>query len=81
MKYSYFTIYDRVASTYSEPFGAVNVPAAQRRFDFLMQNAPMVSPDCQLFYIGDFETETGEFISIKPQFVQGYAPKLDHKEE
>lgn len=59
MKNGVYTIFDRVAGTYAEPFICVNDATAKRKFNFIMSNAKMVSADCDLFKIGEFNAETG----------------------
>lgn len=75
MKYSLFAFYDRVSNTFGEPFLAPNVAVAQRRFQFVMKNAPMVSADNQLYQIGEYDVSTGVVVGLeKPEFVANYVP-------
>lgn len=69
-----YSIYDRVGGVYNQPFGSVSVGTAVRQFNYLMQNSPMVSADCQLFFIGDFDEDTGVFVPAgeKPDFICNY---------
>lgn len=71
MKYGLYSIYDKVACNFGEPFIAINEQVAERRFNFLMTNAPMVSTDCQLFKIGEFDVETGDCFPDK-KFVANF---------
>lgn len=71
MNYQMYVIYDRVAGIHSEPFCAVNVGTAVRRFDYQMQNSQMVSSDCELYHVGTFDSEQGVINSFeKPVFVK-----------
>lgn len=54
-----YSIKDTVTGLYSQPFFAQNQAAAIRQFDYLMQNAQMVAKDCQLYFVGDFDSERG----------------------
>lgn len=59
MKQGVYSIYDRVVGTYSEPFIAVNKDSAIRRYKFMMSKAPMVAGDCDLYYLGNIDIDTG----------------------
>ena len=72
-----FTIYDRVTGVYSEPFLAVNVDTAERRFNYVLSQSPMVKGDCDLFKLGSFNTETGEIIPVKPEFISHYKEQIE----
>lgn len=61
-----YSIKDTVTGLYSQPFFAQNQAAAIRQFDYLMSNAQMVAKDCQLYYIGDFDSEQGFMLSGRP---------------
>lgn len=68
--YQFYSIYDRVAGVYSEPFLAKRKELAVRKFRYLLQNTPMVASDCDLFCLGEFDTETGLIKAFdKPEFV------------
>lgn len=69
MVYQIYSIYDRKAKIYSEPFLAQNNAVAQRRFQFLMQNSQMIADDCELHYLGTFDNSTGVIGSVEPDFV------------
>lgn len=69
MNFNIYTIYDRVSGTYGEPFLAQKDVIAQRRFNYFMQNSPMVSQDCELYCLGCFDTECGKIESISPMFI------------
>lgn len=62
-----YSIYDRVASVYAEPFVSVNDATAARSF-MLAQSSPdtmlSVSPqDYQLWYIGSLDNTSGELLA------------------
>ncbi len=76
MMYRVYSIFDRVTGLYGEPFIAVNEEMAKRRFNYLMDNSPMVNADCQLYYLGDFDSVNGT-IGGKVDFVCGYEVKVN----
>nr|DAI99412.1 MAG TPA: DNA binding protein [Microviridae sp.] len=62
-----YSVYDRVAQVYSEPFSAVNDATALRSFT-IAQSSPesmlYSSPaDFQLWYIGSLDNNSGELLS------------------
>lgn len=71
-----YTMFDRVSQTYGEPFIAVNDSVAQRRFQYVCSNSPMVCNDMQLFKLGTFDTDSGEVVADK-SFVCNYIPQVD----
>ncbi|QXN74998.1 nonstructural protein [Microvirus mar3] len=73
MKYGMYVFFDRVSGTYGEPFLAANEPVAVRRFQYVMQNAPMVAQDSQLYCVGSYDTDKGIVTANeKPVFVCNY---------
>ena len=62
MSYEMYSIFDKVAGMYSEPFLAVNEATAVRRFQWQMQNSTMVAGDCALYRVGDFDVDTGDIL-------------------
>lgn len=72
-----YAIFDRLAGTYGEPFLAKNNVLAERRFDYVLDNAPMVREDCDLYCLGSFNEESG-FLGgqDKPEFVKRYERKV-----
>lgn len=61
-----YSVYDRVACVYSDPFVSVNDATASRSFT-LAQSSPdtmlFASPqDYQLWYIGCLDNSTGDFL-------------------
>lgn len=78
MIFMLFSIYDRVSGTYSEPFCSVSVGVATRRFNFIMKSSPMVSSDCSLYHVGNFDTSSGCLFSFdKPDFICNYEVNSD----
>lgn len=68
MTYGIYSVYDRVTGVYSEPFLAVNKQTAIRRFKFIMQNAKMIAQDCDLFFVGTFDSSNA-VIDPKTEFI------------
>lgn len=64
-----FSIYDRVTGVFSEPFLAVNVETAQRRFNYVLSQSPMVKGDCDLYKLGTFNSETADIVPVKAEFI------------
>lgn len=80
MTYKVFAFYDRVSNTYGEPFLAPSEAVAQRRFQYVMKNAPMVAEDSQLFVLGEYSVETGCIFGLeKPAFVCNYSAEIESK--
>lgn len=74
MIYPMYSIYDKVTHNFSEPFLAINEDTAVRRFNYVMSNSKMVATDCQLFKVGEFDSENGA-INPKVEFVCNYEVK------
>lgn len=73
-----YSIFDRVAGTFSEPFAALKDELAIRRFAYLMQNSPMVRDDCDLFKVADMDLSSGVVVPVDtPVFVYRYEVKPD----
>lgn len=64
-----FSIYDRVTGVFSEPFLAVNVETAKRRFNYVISQSPMVKGDCDLYKLGTFNSETADIVPVKAEFI------------
>lgn len=76
MVFNLYSIYDRVAGLYSEPFCAVNVELAIRKFDYLMLNSPMVANDCELYLLGSFTSSAGGIAGVsQPEFIKKFEVK------
>lgn len=67
-----YSIYDKVAGVYGQPIFASNDDVAKRDFAYFCQSDKVsyMSADLQLYFVGAFNTETGEFIGVaKPDFI------------
>lgn len=74
--FNIYCYYDRVAGQYGEPFLALKDELAFRKFNYTMQNAPMVAQDMELYALGTFDSETGEIKLIdKPMFLLKFEVK------
>lgn len=68
-----YSILDKVTGIFGDPFCAINLAQAVRRFDYLMKNSPMVSKDCALYLLGEFDTVTGTIPSTTCcEFIKNY---------
>lgn len=77
MNYEMYSIYDRVVGLYGEPFYSVNCDSAKRRFFYLMNNAQMVSSDCDLYFLGSFDNTLGKIDSLdSPKFICRFEASL-----
>lgn len=79
MDFVIYSIYDRVSGQYGEPWISQNDATAVRKFNYLMQNSPMVNSDCELYKVGAFNSDKGELglnFSGKPDFVCKYEVKV-----
>lgn len=65
-----YSIRDTKTALFSQPFFAQNEASAKRQFDYLMLQAPMIAPDCGLYYVGAFDSETGAFSAVTPKFIK-----------
>lgn len=71
-----FSIYDKVASVYGEPFTAPRDEVAVRKFNYFMSNAPMVASDCDLYCLGTYNVDSGIILAYdKPMFILRYEVK------
>lgn len=66
-----YSFFDRLTQSYGEPFVAVKKEVAQRRFNYVMSQSPMVSADMQLFQLGVLDLDTG-VITPSVEFVCNY---------
>lgn len=65
-----FSIFDRMAGIFFEPFCAQKKELAIRKFRYILQNSPMVASDCDLYALGEYNQETGTVTPYeKPDFV------------
>lgn len=73
MKYGIYSIYDRLSSLYSNPEISISDGTAVRKFNYMMSNSHMVSSDCELYKVGEFDSITGVIFAFpKPVFVARY---------
>lgn len=56
-----YSVFDKMRVEYNLPFGALNDDIAIRDFGFACLKNPFYS-DLELFYVGDFNVETGFLI-------------------
>lgn len=71
MNFGIYAIKDTVTGMFGEPFLAINIGAAVRRFEFVCNQAQMIAADSQLYKLGEFNNETAE-IKAKVEFIQSY---------
>lgn len=69
MKYELYAIKDAITGLFGEPFTALNVGAATRRFAYVCEKGEMVANDLLLYRIGIYDTDLGE-ITPKLEFIQ-----------
>lgn len=68
-----YSVYDRVAGSYGEPFVAPNDGVASRRFNFVMAKSELIAEDCELYQVGKYDPETGTLQGLeKPKFLYRY---------
>lgn len=77
-----YVFFDKMSGEYSQPRSFVNDGVAIRDFVRMMgepQNAHL-KDDISLYFVGDFDTETGELSGIpsKPCFVQDMRGFMDN---
>ena len=61
MKVKYYSIKDVKANEFGDLLFAKNDQVAKRIFGQVMSNNPILSADMQLYYIGEFDNESGSF--------------------
>nr|QJB20101.1 MAG: nonstructural protein [Microvirus sp.] len=66
-----FAVFDMKIGSYAQPFFLPSVPAAKRAFrDAASDPSTMLHKhpaDYALFYLGDFDDETGSIVGIQPE--------------
>lgn len=68
-----YSIFDRVAGVYSEPFYEKSDALAVRRFQFCLSQSSMIKADCDLFRIGVYDEVSGHIDACpKPEFIRRY---------
>lgn len=68
-----YTMRDRKSGIYGNPFVSYNDKCAIRDFDAFcnLQQNSYLADDMELYKLGTFESDTGEIISYKPEFLKG----------
>lgn len=71
-----YSIYDRVARVYSDPFVSVNDATASRTFTLALSNHETLRFTCpedyQLWYLGSMDNNSGEILSSDPPECEPY---------
>jgi len=66
-----FAVFDMKIGSYAQPFFQASVPAAKRAFRDAAQDPQTMlakhPADFALFYLGDFDDETGSIVGIQPE--------------
>lgn len=76
MEYFVFSVYDRKAGLYYNPFLCVNESVGRREFIERYKDSPFRS-DFQLYLVGKFDSESGIIFSeSKPQFIIDYPDEV-----
>lgn len=77
MNYSLYSVFDRVAGLFSEPFIQNSDATAIRFFRYRMSQSAMVSADCVLYRLGSYDTSTGTIVPYaNPEFVENYIEEV-----
>lgn len=72
-----YAVYDRIASTFSEPLVFPSEALAIRHFNYSMEQNPLVSDDCMLYFLGYYNYDKGIFVSeTDPCFVMAYEKRV-----
>lgn len=72
MIYEMYAIYDKKAGLFGTPIYQVNLETAKRYFHYLCSKQTEIDPlDLDLYYLGKFNSTTGEILPVKPDFVCG----------
>lgn len=72
--YSLYCVRDRKSGLYATPFTAINHECAKRDFRLYGKsnaNNMAIFPDLELFYIGDYDANTGLLSGVVPEFLEG----------
>lgn len=72
MIYEIYAIYDKKAGLFGTPIFQINIETAKRYYNYLMTKQTDLDPlDLDLYYVGKYNSTTGEIVSCKPEFVCG----------
>lgn len=63
-----YCLYDTCVGEYGQLFHAIHHEDCKRKLAVSQRSNPFLG-DLKLFYVGDFEVDTGHFNSINPEFV------------
>ena len=73
-----YTVYDRVAGTYSVPFASANAATAEREFMESCSKSPYRF-DFDMYLVGEYSVESGCLTAYdKPEFVRRYDEVLEN---
>lgn len=73
-----YTVYDRVAGTYSVPFASANRATAEREFLESCGKSPYKF-DFEMYVVGEYSVESGCLTAYdKPEFVRRYDEVTDN---
>lgn len=73
MTFGLYAIFDRVSGEFGQISMHAKKELAERSFDYVMQSAPMVAGDCDLYCVGYYDTETGNIVPAdKPAFIRRF---------
>lgn len=67
-----------VFTGFGTPRAVTNIDSAKRDFRLLEQNDPRHG-DLRLYHLGEFDTETGEIKSKKPEILMKGEPKYENQ--
>lgn len=73
MRTQCFGVFDKKGGVYATPFFCIREGAAIRSFQDIANNPETTvyrhPEDYELFHLGDFDDESGEFSPVRPRFV------------
>lgn len=65
-----YSIRDRIVGEYGALSVFCNDEQAKRNFDYVMSNSPMVARDCELYYLGEYNPDSGLITPLPaPEFI------------
>lgn len=74
-----YSVFDRITGLYEPPVAVYNEDMAIRNFNYSMSKSPMVQGDCELYYLGQYDTEHGIlYPEASPVFVTRYSEVKDN---
>lgn len=82
MNFLIYSVYDKRAEIFAQPFLSHNDSTAVRQFNYSLQSAEMVAKDSALYCIGKFDSVSGE-ITLNdnhiPRFVANYGEVIGNE--